>query len=225
MHNQSLKNVFEFIETLDKNNNREWFATNKSMYESAKHDFELFLEDVAIELEKIDSSFSFTKAKDYTFRIYRDVRFSKNKLPYKNHFGAFLSNGGRKSPNAGYYFHIEPSGQSFIGGGVYRPQKEHLKAIRQEVYYSHKQLQQIIDNSVFKKYFGELMPDKLKRGPKDFPKDCDAIELLKYKSFAVGHKVVKDDIISDNFNKQVLKGFSILKPMNDFLNEAIKENI
>ena len=225
MHYQSLRGVYSFIETLERNNNRDWFAENKSIYEDAKRTFEIFLEKIAVELEKIDPNFVYTKAKDYTFRIYRDVRFSKNKLPYKNHFGAFLCNGGRKSAMAGYYLHIEPSSESFIGGGVYRPQKEHLKAVRQEVYYSYKQLEQIINNNVFNEYFGNLMPDKLKNGPKDFPKDCDAIELLKYKSFAVGHKILKADITADNFSEQVLDGFKILKPMNDYLNNAIVENL
>ncbi|RLD45902.1 MAG: DUF2461 domain-containing protein [Bacteroidetes bacterium] len=224
MKNIQLKRVFDFIETIEKNNNREWYTDNKSFYLDAKNDFEEFLEFVGNQLEIIDPSFHFTKAKDYTFRIYRDVRFSKNKAPYKNHFGAFLANGGRKSPMAGYYIHLEP-GASFIGGGVYRPDKDYLKVIRQEMYYSFKDYEKIVLNDSFKEYFPTLMPDKLKTGPRDFPKDCDAIEWLKYKSFAVGHSISKEEIVSANFAKDVINGFSTLKPMNDFLNNAIIENV
>lgn len=220
----NLKNVYDFIETIDKNNNREWFAENKDFFLEAKNDFEVFLDIIGKQLEVIDADFRYTKAKNYTFRIYRDVRFSKNKAPYKNHFGAFLCNGGRKSPKAGYYLHIEPNA-SFIGGGIYRPEKSYLKAIRQEMYYSYKDYEKIVLNASFKEYFPTLMPDKLKTGPRDFPKDCDAIEWLKYKSFAVGHSISKQKIISDNFAKDVIDGFEILKPMNNFLNNAIIDNI
>ncbi len=219
-----LNRVFDFIDAIDKNNNREWFAENKQFYLDAKDDFELFLDEVGKQLEFIDNNFKYTKAKDYTFRIYRDVRFSKNKAPYKNHFGAYLCNGGRKSPVAGYYLHIEPNA-SFIGGGIYRPNKEYLKAIRQEVYYSYKDLESIVLKPSFKKYYPEMMDDKLKIGPKDFSKDCDAINWLKYKSLAVGHGVSREEVVSENYAKEVIKGFEILKPLNDFLNNAIRENI
>ena len=220
----NLKSVFEFIQALDKNNNREWFADNKPVFLAAKAEFESFIEIIAKQLELVDSTYRFTRAKDYTFRIYRDVRFSKNKAPYKNHFGAFISNGGRKSPNAGYYIHIEPNA-SFVGGGVYRPEKQFLKAIRQEIYYSYKDLDSIVSSKVFSEYYPELMADKLKIGPKDFSKDSDAIEWLKYKSFAVGHAVSNAELIADDFAKDVIRGFEILRPMNSFLNNAISENI
>ena len=220
----NLKKVFGFINNLDQNNNREWFADNKDKYLAAKADFDDFVDIVGKQLEVIDSNFRYSQAKDYTFRIYRDVRFSKNKMPYKNHFGAFIANGGRKSINAGYYFHIEPNA-SFIGGGLYRPQKEVLKAMRQEIYYSHKDLEKIVLKDNFRKYYPEFMPDKLKKGPKDFPKDCDAIEWLKYKSIAVSHAITNEEVVSDSFAKDVINGFKILTPMNDFINNAVRENL
>ena len=223
MENFDLKGVFDFIKKLEANNNREWFAENKEKYLTAKQDFEIFLDIIGKQLEEVDPEFRYTQVKDYTFRIYRDIRFSKNKAPYKNHFGAFFANGGRKTINGGYYLHIEPNA-SFIGGGVYSPQKEVLKAMRQEIYYSHKDFEKIILNEKFTSYYPELRDNKLKNGPKDFPKDCEAINWLKYKSFAVGHNLTNDEVVSSSFDKEVIKGFATLQPMVEFLNTAIKEN-
>ena len=220
----NMPKVFEFIKALDRNNNREWFTENKPQFLEVKADFENFIDFIASQLESIDPNFQHTQAKDYTFRIYRDVRFSKNKAPYKNHFGAYISTGGRKSLMPGYYIHIEPDA-SFVGGGVYMPPKEYLKAIRNEIYYGYQNFEKIVLEKDFNAYFPELMDDKLKNGPKDFPKDCDAIAWLKYKSFAVGHSLDDKQVVGENFAKDVLMGFNTLRPLNDFLNHAISENL
>lgn len=220
----NMPKVFDFIKSLAKNNNREWFTENKPQFLEAKLDFEKFIDFIATQLETIDPNFHHTQAKDYTFRIYRDVRFSKNKAPYKNHFGAYISNGGRKSLMPGYYIHIEP-GASFVGGGLYMPQKEFLKAVRNDIYYDYKNFEKIVLEKNFKAYFPQLMDDKLKNGPKDFPKDCDAINWLKYKSFAVSHYIDDKLIYGDDFAKDVLMGFNTLRPLNDYLTHAIRENI
>ncbi len=214
------KNIFDFLELIEENNNREWFNSNKELYLSAKADFDDFVSYIGCKIEKLDPQFSFTNTKDYTYRIYRDVRFSKNKLPYKDHFGAFLSVGGRKSPLAGYYFHFKRGG-SFYGGGVYRPQKDVLKSIRQEIYYSYKEFDNLINDKPFKNIFPRLMEDKLKKGPKDFPKDSPAIEFLKYKSFAVAHQLSDSEVFDKEFVPKLLKAFGVLKPLNDYLNNAI----
>lgn len=221
MDTLQIKEIFDFLKLLEENNNREWFTDNKKFYLSAKAKFDVLVEFIGKEIEKFDPDFKFTKSKDYTFRIYRDIRFSKNKQPYKNNFGAYFSVGGRKSPLAGYYLHLQ-KGASFFGGGIYHPDKEKLKAIRQEIYYSYKDLDEILSEKTFSKVYSSLMDDKLINGPKDFPKDSPAIEFLKYKSFAVSHQLKDSDVFKDSFANDVLKGFAILMSLNNYLNNAIK---
>jgi uncharacterized protein (TIGR02453 family) len=148
------------------------------------------------------------------------VRFSKDKSPYKNHFGAYLCNGGRKSKYAGYYVHIQRN-SSFFGGGVYRPQKDVLKAIRQEIYYSMGDFTNIINNKDFKNVYSELMDDKLMRGPKDFPKDCEAIEYIKYKSYIASCELNEKQIHDKSFSAFLVNGFKLLLPFNNYINNAI----
>lgn len=216
-----LKEIFDFLELLQENNNREWFNDNKKLYLSAKDKFNVLVEFIGVEIEKFDPDFKFTSSKDCTFRIYRDIRFSKDKRPYKNNFGAYFSIGGRKSPLAGYYLHLQKDA-SFFGGGIYHPEKDKLKAIRQEIYYSYKDLEKILSEDTFHNVYPVLMDDRLVNGPKDFPKDSPAIEFLKYKSFAVTHQLKDSDVFKDSFANDVLKGFAILMSLNNYLNNAIK---
>lgn len=220
MENYNLDVVFNFLKQIEKNNNREWFTANKQMYLDAQADFHKFIDIIGSEIAKFDNSFSYSQSKDYTYRIYRDVRFSKDKSPYKNHFGAYLCNGGRKSEFAGYYLHIQP-GASFFGGGVYRPQKNTLKAIRQEIYYSTDDFVKLLSDKDFNKTFPKLMDDKLQRGPKDFPKDCAAIEYIKYKSYVLSHELSEKDILHKSFSTYLIKGFKLLLPVNMYINNAI----
>ncbi|RLD44681.1 MAG: DUF2461 domain-containing protein [Bacteroidetes bacterium] len=221
-----LKDVYNFIELLNVNNNREWFNENKHLYLEAKAKFDVLVDFIGKEIEKFDSTYTFTNAKSCTYRIYRDVRFSKNKLPYKNHFGAFWNKGGRKSPYAGYYLHIQPGGESFFGGGIYRPEATSLKALRSEIYYSYNQLDSVLNKSKFKNIYPELLEDKLMRGPKDFPKDCDAIEYLKYKSLVVGHDISDNILQNKDISAEIIEGFVTLQPLIEYINGAIdmKEN-
>ena len=129
-----MKEILKFLELLSGNNNREWFEANKPMYQSAKSLYETLITNTITGIGAFDSSIGHPLAKDCLFRIFRDVRFSKDKAPYKTNFGAFIASGGRKSPKSGYYIHIEPE-KSFIGGGIYMPQPDVLKKLRQEVYF------------------------------------------------------------------------------------------
>ncbi len=220
MAEYNLSRVFDFLEAMETNNNREWFNLHREVYDKAKAVFDLFVEQVGRGIEQFDAEFKYTNPKFYTYRIYRDVRFSKNKLPYKNHFGAYFCNGGRKSPLAGYFLKIQ-KGESVVGGGIYRPEREMLKAIRQEVYYSFKELDNIINEKKFKSFYPKLIEDKLKRGPKNYAKECDAIEYLKYKSYAVAHPFADREVLGANFQNQVLDSFELLKPLTEYLNKAI----
>ena len=136
------------------------------------------------------------------FRIFRDVRFSKDKRPYKTNFGAFIAKGGRKSMNPGYYFHIEPSG-SFVGGGVYMPPAEPLQAIRNYISENGAEFLEIINDNKFKKVYPEMYDDKLKTAPKGFPKDHEFIDLLRYKSFVFSKELDNSEISSDKLVEKI----------------------
>ncbi len=215
----------QYLKHLEKNNNRDWFHANKDMYNEAKSEFEAFIDDLIPKVYKIDNEVGSLAAKDCIFRIFRDVRFSKNKLPYKTNFGAFISKGGRKSPNAGYYFHMEPGG-SFLGGGVYCPQPAYLKGVRQEIYYNVPEFKKIISGKNFTKFYDGIseMDDKLKKAPKGFPADFEDIELLRHKHYTCFHNVADKIITSDELSDYIIKAFKAMKEFNGFINRGI-ENI
>jgi len=215
------KQLIDFLTDLKENNNRDWFQANKALYENSKNSFELFISEIITAISGFDSDIKNLKAKDCVFRIYRDVRFSKNKSPYKTHMGGFMVKGGRKAPYAGYYLQIEP-GASFFGGGIYMPQSPVLKAIRNEIYYNPEKFKAILNDGVFRKLFKELEPsDRLKRPPKDFSSDFKEIELLKFKSYVVIHSVPDELIILENFLPYALEVFKAMYPLNSFLNRAV----
>lgn len=217
------KKSFEFLQELKTNNNKEWFAQNKLRYEEALSDFKNLVQKLITELSRIDSRIIGVEAKDCIFRIYRDVRFSKDKTPYKPNFGAYISNGGRKSTFGGYYIHFEHE-NSFLAGGVYMPEKNVLKAVRDEIYYNVDNFKSIVLDSKFVKYFGELMGEKLVKIPQGYPKDFPEAEFLKYKNYAFLHQVENDFFFTENALQKTLDIFKILKPFNDFVNQAIEEN-
>lgn len=216
-----MKEVIHFLHLLESNNQREWFNANRPLYEQAREQFELTVTSIIAGISTFDTSIGLLPAKECMFRIYRDVRFSKNKLPYKNNMGASIKSGGRKGGKAGYYIHIEP-GRSFAGGGIYMPEPETLKKIRQEIYFNADEFKNIIHHNHFKKMLGELSnEDMLKRPPKDFPPDFEDIPLLKYKSYVVNHPLSDEEVISENFVFTVIELFKVMKPFIDFLNRAI----
>lgn len=214
------KSTLDFLKVLKKNNNRDWFEKNRTKYEAARVDFASFINNLITELGKQDSSLKGETAKDSIFRIYRDVRFSKNKDPYKTNFGAVVCKGGRKSDRACFYIQVEP-GNSFIAGGKWMPQGDQLKDIRQEIFYRTKDFKKILNEKSFKKYFGKLSDLKLKLPPKGFDKSFTDIELLKYTSFIVETPLKDSDLLSKNIYKKCSEVFKGMKPLLDFLNEAV----
>ncbi len=215
----NLQSVLSFLKELNDNNNREWFNENRGKYETAKMDFEVFMNSIIPGIYKIDPSIGTPDARKSIFRIFRDVRFSKNKLPYKTNFGGFIAKGGRKGGHAGYYVHVEP-GKSFIGGGNYMPQSDALKAIRSEILYNVDEFKEVVSEAKFKKYFSNIEGEKLKRPPKGFPADFPDIELLKFKSYVAINHISDKQVLSDSFVQYTLKVFEILSPLNIFLNRA-----
>jgi len=218
-----MEKTIDFLKKLKSNNNKEWFDANKEKYLAAKTEFESVVEKLIKGIHKSDKKISpEMKGKDCTFRIYKDVRFSKDKTPYKTNMGASINPGGKKSLVAGYYLHVEPGGSSFLAGGVYMPEPELLNAIRQEIDYNAAPLLKILNSAAFKKYFtGIDEEDKLKTAPKGFEKDHPHLELLKNKHFVVSHKLSDKQLLDKNFQDTVVSGFKAMQPFLEYLREAV----
>lgn len=215
-----MKNILSFLSKLSVNNNKIWFDEHKKDYLDAKQTMEEKVQKLLNALVAIEPVLVGEDAKKCVFRIYRDVRFSKNKEPYKTNMGAFMVPGGKKSGNAGYYFHIEP-GNSFIAGGIYMPESSVLKKLRQEMLYNIEEFKAIIKDADFKETFGEIYGEKLKNPPKGFPKEFPDIELLKYKSFTVAHSVSNDQVIAPDFLEYSIEVYRKMQKFNAYINRAI----
>ncbi len=213
-----MKKILSFLEELSRNNNREWFQDNKPRYQEAHAQLLGFLEEMIPRMADVDPAIKGLQPKQCVFRIYRDVRFSKDKRPYKTNFGASINRGGRKISAPGYYLHLEP-GKSFIGGGIYMPPPAELKAIRNEIYFNSKEFLSIINAPEFQM---ELMQDdKLKLAPKGFPKDYKHVDLLKYKHYVVGHALSDEDVMGADFEDLFLETITRVHQLNKFLYRAL----
>jgi uncharacterized protein (TIGR02453 family) len=215
-----METILTFISELKNNNTREWFSANKSWYEEVKLKFESIVTEVIHGLSAFDKDMQFLTPRDCVFRIYRDIRFSKNKEPYKTHLGASFNKGGRNSKYSGYYLHLEP-GAAFIGGGKWQPSPDLLKAIRYEIYQFPEEFEQILNAKPFFSRFGSLSNEKLLRPPKDFPADFKYVELLKYKSYIVGYNVPDHQLLEKDFLSKVVETCKIMHPLIEYLNRAI----
>lgn len=213
----------KFLKELKKNNNKPWFDTNRKKYEEAKADYLAFVEQLITAVAKFDDTIGDMKPREAVFRINRDVRFSKDKSPYKTNMGASLTKGGKKINTSGYYFHCEP-GQSFAGGGFYMPEAPQVAKIRQEIDYSFDEWKKIVADKNFKKYFPEGVNgiDVLVRPPKGYDESNPAIDYLKMKNFIVSRPISDDDLLNKNLVKELAKTFEAMKPLIDFLNRAIE---
>lgn len=218
-----MKTGLNFLNALKKNNTREWFEKHKADYLEAKAEFEAFIDELLKGIRKFDKEISpDLQAKDCVFRIYKDVRFSKDKSPYKTNMGASMNPGGRKSLVAGYYFHLEPGG-SFLAGGVYMPEPAMLQAIRQEIDYNPGPLNKILKSAAFKTYFKGLdEDDKLKTMPKGFDKAHPQAELLKNKHFVVSHYFSDKELLDKKLVQETLAGFKAMLPLLLYLRAATK---
>ncbi|MCS3529702.1 DUF2461 domain-containing protein [Chryseobacterium sp. JUb7] len=209
--------TFEFLKKLNKNNNREWFNENKDLYTESQQNVIIFLEELIKEMAEFDEELAKIDAKKSLFRIYRDTRFSKDKIPYKTNFGASLGM-GKGSQKGGYYLHLEP-GKSFIAGGIYMPESSVLKELRKEISLYGEDFIKILNNKDFKKYFPELDQEgKLKKIPQGFEKEDPMAEYLKLKNFIVVYPVKDEEILDKNAPENLSKIFRLMKPLNDFLN-------
>jgi uncharacterized protein (TIGR02453 family) len=215
--------TLKFLKDLKKNNNKPWFDAHRKQYEDAKKDFASFIQLVIEKHGKKDESIAHLKAKDCTFRINRDVRFSKDKSPYKDNMGAYMSRGGKKSPFGGYYFHCQP-GRCFVGGGLWMPMPPDLNKIRQEIDYNFNAFKKIIGSKKFKSVYGDLSRDAeyvLTRVPKGYNTDNPAVEYLKMKSFVSMASLKDADLTSKDLLNKTVIAFEALQPLIDFVNHSL----
>jgi uncharacterized protein (TIGR02453 family) len=214
--------TFNFLKKLRRNNNREWFEKNKPTYLKIKEEFELFVADVLHEMIPVDETLAGLDPRKLTFRIYRDIRFSKDKTPYKTFLSAGLSAAGKGTGIPGYYFQIEPGNKSMMASGLYLPNADFLGKIRQEIDYSGDRFKALLSEKKFKKAFGELWDgDKLKTVPKGYQKDHPHIEYLRLRSFMATRTFADAEVESRNFLKQLVESMRVSRPLNDFLREGI----
>jgi uncharacterized protein (TIGR02453 family) len=216
--------TIKFLKDLKKNNNKPWFEAHRKEYEAAKIDFATFIQAVIDKHSKSDPTIKSIVAKDCMFRINRDVRFSKDKSPYKTNMGAYINRGGKKSVFAGYYFHCEP-GQSFVGGGLWMPMPPELNKVRQEIDYNLDAFKKIVTSKKFKAVYKELSHDKeyvLSRVPKGYEPTNPAAEYLKMKSFVSMTSLKDSDLTSKDLVKKTTTAFEALQPLIDFINESLR---
>jgi len=217
------KNSLEFLDDLKANNNRDWFLDNKKRYEAFKKDYHQLVSDFLSVMKPLDPSLEMLEVKNCTFRINRDIRFSKDKSPYKDHIGVWLSSGAKGKNRSGYYVHIARTG-SFIAGGFYCPEAEDLKKMRKEIAFFYEDLEEILNEKNFKKEFTDFDRNEinlLKNPPRGYEKDHPAIEFLKLKSFETSQKFDIEEVTQKDFVAKMCQKLIALKPLNDFINRAL----
>jgi uncharacterized protein (TIGR02453 family) len=217
------KNAFTFLTKLAKNNNRDWFEKNKETYLGIKSDFEGFIGELYDALLEFDESLAGQDPKKLVFRIYRDVRFSKDKKPYKKFISAGISSVGKGMGKPGYYVQLEPGNKSFVCAGLFSPPADVLAKVRQEIDYNGAKLEEVAKEKSFKKnYAGFWQDDKLKTAPKGYAKDHPHIDWLKLKSFVVLHRFTDKEVMDKKFLKQLASVIRSGKPLNDFLSASLE---
>lgn len=211
--------IFTFLKKLKANNNREWFLENKELFETAKAEANQLFEEVYKEFQRIDSNLEPLKI----YRIYRDVRFSPDKTPYKAHFSMSV---GRVKPDlrGGYYLHIEPNNQSFIGVGFFGPNKEDLLRIRKEIELDD-ELEIILNTKEIKEVFGELEGEEVKTAPKGFDKNHERIHLIKKKQFLLTYSLTDEEILQKDFHKKAVAVFKTAQPFVDYMTDVLLSDL
>lgn len=213
---------FEFLRQINKNNNRNWFAAHKDEYIRQHQHMISFADEVLLHLSKHDTIETATGKKSL-YRIYRDVRFSKNKLPYKTHWSAGFKR-ATKQLRGGYYFHIE-EGNSMVGGGFWGPNKDDLLRIREDIASDASELRKIITSKTFKNTFGALEGEQLKTCPKGFDKEHADIDLLRYKQFIISKRFTDKEVLSTDFAKKISDTFEQMRPFLDYMSQSVTTDI
>lgn len=217
------KETLQFLDDLKANNNRDWFLDNKKRYEALKNDYKQLVSDFLDAMKPLDPALEMLEVKNCSFRINRDIRFSKDKTPYKTHLGIWLSSGAKGMNRSGYYIHIQ-NGGSFIAGGLYCPEANDLKKMRKEIAFFHDDLEEILEEKKFQKEFENFDRtdgNVLKNPPRGYEKEHPAIEFLKLKSFECSQKFDITAATKKDFVTTMSQKLISLKPLNNFINRAL----
>ncbi|WP_091211234.1 DUF2461 domain-containing protein [Mucilaginibacter gossypiicola] len=213
---------FDFMRQLKQNNNREWFAQNKETYQQQLELVEVFAGGL-LNLMNTHDVIETPNAKKALHRIYRDIRFSKDKTPFKTNWSGNFTRAG-KHRRGGYYFHLEP-GNTFIGGGFWAPNNPDLKRIRDDIAFDASPLQKIISSTEFKTTFGVLEGEQLKTAPKGYAADHEAIELLRYKQFLVRKHFTDAEALKPDFVNRASDTFKAMRPFFDYMSDVLTANV
>jgi uncharacterized protein (TIGR02453 family) len=212
----------DFLKKISKNNNKEWFTRNKTVYQEAHTELVIFADALLAEMNKHDS-IETESGKKSLYRIYNDVRFSKDKKPYKNNIGGGFRR-ATKQRRGGYYFHIEPD-NSFVAGGFFSPNAEDLLHIRTHLSADPKALKKILNETSFKKTFGRLSGEKVKTAPRGFNIEDENIELIRHKQFIIRHAFTNEEVLSKNFHVLVSNTFKKMRPYLDYMSEILTTDL
>jgi uncharacterized protein (TIGR02453 family) len=208
-----------FLKKLKKNNNRDWFTENKAQY-TTQHDHMISFADALLSKMNKHDTIETVSGKKSLYRIYRDVRFSKDKSPYKSNWSGGFQR-ATKNLRGGYYFHIEPEGKSFVGGGFWGPNKEDLQRIREDIAIDAAELRAILSSSDLVNTFGGLQGDQLKTSPKGFDKGHPDVDLLRFKQFVLTKSFTDEEVISPDFAENVSATFKKMRPFFDYMSEVL----
>ena len=213
------KNVFDFLKKLEKNNDRDWFNDHKKEFKTIETEVKSFYNVI---FEKLNKHDDVDKVK--VFRIYRDVRFSKNKAPYKTHFGGSFN---RTKPylRGGYYFHIQPNNESFLATGFWEPSKEDLLRIRKEFEMDDEEIRSIINNKSFKSVWGDFVGEELKTAPRGFDKEHKAMDLIRKKQFIFTKKFTDKEVMSEDLLENIDNAFKAIRPYFDYMSDVLTTDL
>ena len=214
--------IFQFLKNISANNNREWFKAHYTDYEKARLQFEALLSTIIAHVSQFDETIKGIRAEDCTYRIYRDLRFSSDKTPYKTHFGGYINAKGKKSNWCGYYVHIQP-GNCMLGGGSLCWPANILKAVRQSIFDNIEEYVSIVEDPEFKRYFPIVGEDFIKSAPKGFPKDFSYLSYLRCRQYTCTYNVLDDFFFRADAVEEIVKVFRQFKRFADFINYTVAD--
>ncbi len=218
------KTVMDFLAEIAEHNDRSWFMANKGLYDSAREAFEMITTEMIARISDFDPEVSHLSAKDCTYRIYRDVRFSNDKRPYKIHMGAYINARGKKSQHGGYYIHMQP-GNCLLAGGSYCLEPHILRAVRQSIVDNTDEFLAIVENPQFSSLFSEIGEDRIKTVPQGFPKDFPYMQYLRPKDYSVYTNVPDSFFLSPGWAEKAAGVFRTMKPFLDFVNYTVDDYV
>jgi uncharacterized protein (TIGR02453 family) len=213
--------ILNFLDSLSQNNFKAWFDAHRADYETARANFNQFI-DYLIDEFRISDNLQALSSKDCVTRIYRDIRFTRDKSPYHTNFSAIIAPGGKKSPEQGYYVSIQPHDQSMIAGGLYMPSPQQLERFRQAVDQHAATLKRITGEKAFVEHFGKIEGERLKTAPKGYDRTHPEIELLQLKQVTVLHHLSDREILAGNFPEKAVAVCRAMKPFLNYLEEVLQ---